>query len=345
MRKTWVALAVLGAFAGVAQAQSSVTLYGIVDVNVQLYDPANDSSTVRVTSGHQSGSRWGMRGSEDLGGGMKGIFTLEGGYDTDTGQQGQGGRIFGRQAWAGLETGMGSFVLGRLASLGSGTGSWDMFGRVDPFGTGFGGLNLVFSVANAQRFDNGMMWRSPKWGGFQFGVEHSRRTDGSEVPGNAKNRYMTGGAASWEGGPFFAAITYNVTNNETGGSDQKNLQIGGTFDLGMFRLHAGYAKEDNNFAFNTAGINDGADADAWMIGASMKWGSSSLMGSYNKYDGDKNGSTGAEKDFDRFGIAYTYSLSRRTNLYVSAGFNNGKKALENTSRDFNQYTAGLRHLF
>lgn len=354
MKKTWIALAVAGAFVGAAQAQSSVTLYGIVDVNLQYFDPkfGGIDSTTRIDSGHQSGSRWGMRGSEDLGGNLKGIFTLEGGYNPDTGTLGQGGRLFGRQAWAGLQGGFGSIVLGRLASLGSGTGSWDMFGQIDPFLTGFGGLNLAFSVASAQRYDNGILWKSPNWGGLTVGVEHSRNVGAAEVPGNQNNQYLTGGAISFGAGPFYGAVTYTTTNNPApGGKDQKNLQAGGTFDLGVVKLHAAYAKEDDNFAFNVAGINDGADASAYMGGVSVKLGAGMLMASYNGYNGKANGTSGQERDFNQYGLAYSHPLSRRTNLYGSYGYRKGKKALDVSGGlavqnwNFSQYTFGVRHLF
>ncbi len=346
MKKTWIALAVAGAFVGAAHAQSSVTLYGIVDVNVQLVDPAasGQKSTLGVNSGHQSGSRWGMRGSEDLGGGLSGIFTLEGGYSPDTGQLGQGGRLFGRQAWAGLQGGFGSLVLGRVATLSSGTGSFDMFGFVDPFLTGFGGLNLIFSSANALRTDNSILWRSNKMGGLQVGAWHSFQVSGGEVPNRSANTHASGAAVSFGAGPFMAALTYDVINNPTAGrSDQKHLQVGGTFDLGVAKLHAGYAQEKDIFTANSVGITNGTDADAWMVGASAKLGAGTLMASFNNYDNDAL--AGVENDLRRYGIAYSHPLSRRTNVYLSAAENDGRKSLKNSSRDFRQYTIGVRHLF
>jgi general bacterial porin, GBP family len=344
MKKTWVALAVAGAFAaGAAQAQSSVTLYGIADVNVQMRDPASGKSTVGVNSGHQSGSRWGLRGSEDLGGGLKGIFTLEGGYDVDRGMLGQGNRLFGRQAFVGLQGGFGTVALGRLSALSSGTGSLDMFGFVDPFLTGFGGLNLVFSSANALRVDNAIAWQSPRWGGFQFGASHSFNANGAETPDRDTNTHVTGFAAGFGGGPFRAAVTYDIINNPSGASDQKHLQIGGTFDLAMVKLHAGYAKEDNIFVFNSVGITNGSDADAWMVGATLKLGAGSLMASFNNYDNDAV--AGVERDLRRYGIAYSHPLSRRTNLYASVAENDGRKSLKNSAFDYRQYTVGVRHLF
>jgi predicted porin len=345
MKKTLIALAMFGAFAGTAVAQSNVTLYGIADVNMQYIDPKGPgSSTFGINSGHQSGSRWGLRGSEALGGGLNAVFTLEGGYGLDTGTLGQGGRLWGRQAWAGLNGGFGTVALGRFAALGSGTGSFDMFGFTDPFLTGFGGANLIFSIANAFRYDNGILWRSNRMGGFQIGVEHSRRINGGELPGSGNNAHMTGGAMNFAAGPFMGAVTYNVINNPaTGASDQKNLQVGATFDVGIVKLHAGYADEKNQFVGNSVGITNGADATAWMAGVTVKLGAGSLLASYNYYDADAH--LGEERDLRRWGIGYSYPLSRRTNLYASFADNDGRKTLDNTGLDFRQYTVGVRHLF
>lgn len=348
MKKTWVALAVATAFAGMAQAQSSVTLYGIADVNVQYFDPkpGGVSATTGVNSGHQSGSRWGLRGSEDLGGGLKGVFTLENGFSVDNGTIGQGGRLFGRQAWAGLEGGFGTLALGRFATLSSGTGSFDMFGFVDPFLTGFGGLNLVFSSANALRVDNAILWRSQSMGGFRIGAMHSFNIGAAELPSRGANTHLTGVAASFARGPFAFAVTYDMVNNPAAGaSDQKHLQVGGTFGVGPAKIHLGYAKEDNIFAANVVGITNGSDADAYMAGVTLQvGGAGTLMASFQKYDNDRVGTV--ERDLRRWGIAYSHALSRRTNLYVSYGDNDGKQTLNNNAAfDYRQFTAGVRHLF
>ncbi len=149
MKKSLIALAVVGAFSGAAVAQSNVTMYGILDVNYMWQQgPTNVGTTAApsvqqesvnaINGGHQSGNRWGVRGTEALGGGLSAIFALEAGFNIDSGTSGQGGRLFGRQAYAGLSGGWGSVVAGRLATFSSGTGDFDMIGRVDPFLTGFG---------------------------------------------------------------------------------------------------------------------------------------------------------------------------------------------------------------
>ncbi len=201
MKKSLIALALIGTFSGAAVAQSNVTLYGILDVNYMWQEgPTNvgtstaprieQESVSAINSGHQSGSRWGLRGSEALGGGLSAIFALEGGYDIDRGTQGQGGRLFGRQAYAGLSGGWGSVVAGRLATFSSGTGDFDMIGRVDPFATGFGlaSAGSTFISMNALRVDNTVAYVSPTMAGFKAGVGYSTRIDGAEVAPSEQQR-------------------------------------------------------------------------------------------------------------------------------------------------------------
>ncbi|RZI41890.1 porin [Herbaspirillum sp. HC18] len=113
MKKSLLALAVLGAFAGVASAQTNVSIYGVADVGIERTKLSPGQSTTRLSSGIQSGSRLGFKGSEDLGGGMSAIFALENGYDISNGALGQGGLLFGRQAWVGLNGGFGAVKFGR----------------------------------------------------------------------------------------------------------------------------------------------------------------------------------------------------------------------------------------
>jgi predicted porin len=371
MKKTWVALAVAGAFfAGAAQAQSSVTLYGILDVNYMWQEiPTNvgtptapnvqQESFSAINSGYQSGSRWGMRGSEDLGGGLKAIFTLEGGYGVDDGQLGQGGRLFGRQAWAGLQSGWGAVVLGRLASFSSGTGSFDMWGRVDPFLTGFGlaGLGSTFISSNALRVDNAIAYQSPKWAGFQAGVGYTTRVSGQEVAPSDANTSAFISAVNWEAGPFFVSVTFDQANGAGSLPNQKHLQVGGTFDLGPIRLHAAYADQSNISAIGNAYGGNGSfvtlpagfdyDNTAWMGGVTWKFGAFALMGSWqwSNAKGRTINGINFEPDYNVFGIGGTYNLSRRTNLYAGYASRNADGTLADNSFNYKQLALGVRHLF
>jgi predicted porin len=381
MKKGILALAVLGAFSGAALAQSSVTLYGIVDVGYQYNKVPTDvgspgqpridqKGTSAINGGYQSGNRWGLRGAEDLGGDMKAIFTLESGFDIDRGTSAQGSRLFGRQAWLGLQTKLGSVVAGRLATFSSGTGSFDMFGRVDPFSTGFGlnSLGSTFISANALRVDNAIAYQSPNMkvlGDLKFGVGYSTRIDGAEQTPSARNTTAFISGVNWEGGPLFLSLTYDSIDpsNERGGSNQKHLQVGGVWTISNFTINAAYADQSNigGVQFQT-GLGSGTfvplpsglagyDATAWMVGGTWTLGAWKFMGSYQWSNAKGKSVTvdnqivNFEPDYNVWGLAATYNLSRRTNLYAGYGHREADGTLNSDAFNNDQFAIGMRHLF
>jgi predicted porin len=381
MKKSLIALAVLGAFSGAALAQSNVTLYGILDVNWQRIDPEVGDTQSGINGGHQSGNRFGLRGSEALGGGWNAIFTIEGGFSIDTGTNAnqnsnatggvpvappgalvpQGGasqsRLFGRQAWVGVQSGFGSLVAGRIASLSSGTGSFDIYGNVDPFATGFGDSNLgrAFSSANALRLDNSVLYKSPTFAGFTLGGSYSFNASGPEVGGSGNNLKVWGLGGSWGAGPFYAVVTYDSFDIPGAPDSQTHLQLGGTFDFKIVKLHAGYAIEDDTRVGSTVGnpalssTQVAPDADAWMLGVTVPLFGGQFLVSYMDRDGDPvTVSPGVvdERDFSTWSLGYTYPLSRRTNLYFNYSDTDGEKTLNNNPTwDRRMTTIGMRHLF
>jgi len=376
MRKGIVALAVLSAFSGAALAQSSVTLYGIVDVGYQWIEaPTNvgttaaprisQESTSAINGGYQSGNRWGLRGSEGLGGGWNAIFALESGFDIDTGMSGQSGRLFGRQAYAGLSSGLGALVAGRLASFSSGTGDFDMFGRVDPFSTGFGlaGLQNTFISANSLRVDNAIAYRSPKFAGFQGGIGYSTRIDGQETAPSGNNTTAFISGLSWELGPFYAVATYDSVDyaDTLNRPTQKHLQVGGVFTIGPFSINAAYADQSNisgvqarevgSFIPLPAGLSN-YDATAWMLGGTATVGAFKFMASVQWSNGDGGtrlapggAAINFNPDYTVYGVGATYNLSRRTNLYAGYGSRNADGTLLDNTFNGKQLALGMRHLF
>ena len=341
MKKSLLALAVLGAFAGAASAQSSVTLYGIADVGYQYidYDRGGAGSQQGIDGGFQAGNRVGFRGSEAIGGGLNAVFALEAGFNIDSGTSAQGGRLFGRQAWLGVDGNIGTLVAGRIASFSSGTGSFDMFGATDPFGTAFifAGAQSTFSSGNSLRMDNSIMYRSPKIAGFQGGLGYSFAATAagpvSEVPGSGNNNRTMFTGVNFAAGPFYAVVTYDQTKfaSSITSEDQKTLQVGGTFDLKFLKLYAAYAKEDNvrpgvgNSAILAAGV--GHDADAWLVGLSAPLGAFTFMASYQERDGDAVGTPAVEGDGEVFAVGGKYALSRRTDLFLVYANSEGDKSL------------------
>src|SRR5690606_32635748 len=131
-------------------------------------------------NGIQSGNRWGLKGSEDLGNGLRAVFQLESGFNLGTGNSAQGGRLFGRHATVGLAgDSWGQLDFGRQTNIAS-----KYFGSIDPFGTAFDQANIggVISAANTARYDNMVMYQTPNFSGFQFGVGYSFNVAGDQTP-------------------------------------------------------------------------------------------------------------------------------------------------------------------
>jgi predicted porin len=398
MKKSLIALAVLGAMSGAAMAQSSVTMYGIVDIGLQWNKSGvqtgtsgglpvfSQENTFGINGGYQSGSRFGVRGSEALGAGWNAVFTLEMGFNPDTGTLGQGGRVFGRQAWAGLQNaGFGTFALGRIATPSSGTGSFDLWGDVDPFQTGWGlaSLGSTFIPSSTLREDNSVIWASPTWAGFKVAVQYSFQVDQQESAPQGANTSALNLGANWRWGPLFLAATYDVISypNATtatpcvgtvnGCADQKMLQFGGFFDLKFMKIHAAYADQKNiSTAITLSGVGNplgggtfvstgvgNYNNQAYMLGATVPLFGGSLLASY-QYSNAKNVINQLaqfEPDYSVWGIGYSYPFSRRTNMYVGYAKRDWDGSIRSTSgltvggaaNAFNrdQFALGIRHLF
>jgi hypothetical protein len=172
MKKSLLALAALGTFAGVAHAQSSVTLYGIVDAGFVYNNNSAGSKLYETSAGNLQGDRWGLRGTEDLGGGLKALFVLENGFNAYSGKLGQGGDEFGRQAYVGLSSQFGTVTLGRqYDSVVDYTGAlevgsqWASFYAAHP-----GDLD---NMNNSNRVNNSIKYASANYSGITFGGLYS----------------------------------------------------------------------------------------------------------------------------------------------------------------------------
>ncbi|MBP0592513.1 porin [Paraburkholderia sp. LEh10] len=220
MKKQVIALAATAAFAAPVFAQSSVTLYGVIDEGVNYTNNVSGSSVVELQSGYAQGSRWGLKGAEDLGGGNKAIFQLENGFDLNSGRLGQGGRMFGRQAYVGVSNDkFGTVTLGRqydsvvdyLAQT-TANGNWAGYLFSHPFDND--------NTDNSFRVNNSIKYASPEIAGFQFGGTYSFSNDTNF----ANNRQYSFGAQYATGGLLLAAayLQANNTGATSGGAIATN---------------------------------------------------------------------------------------------------------------------------
>lgn len=331
MKKSLIALAVLGAAAGAAQAQSAVTLYGIVDLWVgraSTTDAVTDvkSSATLMESGGVSGSRWGLTGSEDLGGGLKAVFRLENGFKADTGT-GNGG--FGRQAYLGLAGGFGTVTFGNTW-----TAMDDILGASNSgFDSALSASNLVLAVPAlyASNPGNTVKYVSPSFGGFSAGFSHSLKED-SAVTGHEG---ITDFSVSYGAGPIAANFAYQVQNQT--GNDLKLTALNGSYDLGVAKLLASYGQAK-------AGS---AKATDFQFGADVPL-SAALTLSVGYAQSKDDNSFSADGKRTGFGVAAAYSLSKRTTVYGglrTAKAKNGGILTDEESTKATVYAVGLKHTF
>lgn len=306
MKKSLLALAVLGAFAGAASAQSSVTLFGIVDVNARHIKNGDTTMQSLGTDGINS-SRLGFRGVEDLGGGLKAGFWIEGAMSPDTGGAGQ---TWQRRSTVSLMGGFGEIRLGRDYT----PTFWNLT-VFDPFGTnGVGSLlNIVQSggitspvgsgVTTLVRANNSIGYFLPSGIGGVYG--QAMVAAGEGTPGNK----YAGGRIGYAAGPIDVAAAYGQTQT-AGDGKYKQFDLGGAFSFGPAKLTAQYVQMKSDFAAGLSNVN--VKADLWQIGAIVTMGQGEIHAAYDQVKG-KNDIDGMKAR--QLAIGYVYNLSKRTALY------------------------------
>jgi GBP family porin len=381
MKKTLMVAALSGVFATAAHAQSSVTLYGLIDAGLTYTNNQNGSHNYKMTSGSVNGSRWGLRGAEDLGGGLKAIFTLENGFNIANGQLGQQGREFGRQAFVGLSsTQYGAVTLGRQYDS-----VVDYLGPLALTGTQYGGTQFAHpfdndNLDNSFRINNSVKYQSANYAGFKFGAQYGFS---NQAAGFSNNRAYSVGA-SYNYGPLNIAAAYMQLNNDltAGVINNANGAVAGdnTFNAGLQRtfgagLNYAFGPATVGFVFTQTKLEDAASINGATVGNS---GNIALTNNYARFNNyELNGRyaltpalslageytytdarlDGAKPSFHQFALQTAYSLSKRTDVYLQGEYvhaidlgNSGIGAPINgvgMSSTPNQVSAtvGLRHRF
>lgn len=383
MKKTLAAVAVLGAFAGSALA-ADVQLYGIVDEglaysHVDLDGAADATDSFSMNSGIQSGSRFGFKGTEDLGNGLTVGFVLENGFSADTGADND--TFFDREASLFLEGGFGKLAFGKIGSINCGTSSWAQIGVLSAFGTSnWGGYsNQIGSTASTGGvMDNTIAYQTPTFAGFTVFAQYSMGDDGdvktisgSENESSLDRYYAIG--AKYANGPLTAYFavdsvnyrTWNVKFGPVAGADDIDdsltVTLGGNYDFGVAQIFFGaqYFDEvetfgslvtkvvDNKFAEKIKGYGLNLSANFPVAGGKIMAGlgfvDAEAADSQKKFDGD---------EFQRYivSVGYDYPFSKRTDAYVVASYMQDSidyKVATKPDVDPTAYTfvVGLRHKF
>lgn len=361
-KKSLIAIAALGALAGSAVA-ADVTVYGLVDYGFNYQHVDGDTTGVdardgfEMRSGMNSGSRFGIKGSEDLGNGLTVGFVLENGFDADTGDLGYDGRIFGRESQVYLKGGFGTLSFGRVGQLASANGSYGLLGQTSPFSSGWGdSVGQKFVTANGwSRFDNTVTYVSPDWAGFKVHAQYSFKTDtNNEGPeGKSDTDRYYGVAATYSNDSLYLVgivdfIDYSCTNwdatQPNPKDDQYTVTLGGNYDFGFMKLYGMAQYFDNAKAIGQKSINhdgtfgggytyngtdgrDSAKGYGVAIGVGVPAFGGTAKASIGYMDAESQGNavwTPAHQDggLTRWNVSvgYDYNLSKRTSVYTAAAY-------------------------
>lgn len=321
-----------------AQSSTSVTLYGTIDTMVEYVNKISDGQGGHNSSFHFTNltsswpSHWGLRGSEDLGNGLSAVFALESGFNPGTGSSGQGGRLFGRQAWVGLKGDWGQLAFGRQYNM----LMWGMM-NADILGPNAYGLGAIDSYIPNTRMDNAITYRG-NFDGFKFGAAWARGRDTvnagpspagtncgvdySESSACQAYSFMLGyDAANWGVAGAYDVMTGNKAGTALGGlkddQDDRRWTLNGYVKFDALKVGLIYLNRKNE-ANNGIGAGLGDRSDLWTLNASYQFTPAfGLDGSVNyiKYN------NATQKSNAWYYVARAkYSLSKRTSVYLQAAY-------------------------
>ncbi|MDE1179289.1 porin [Paraburkholderia sp.] len=352
MKKSLFALLALSTFGAAAHAQGSVTLYGIVDAGLgytsdqrvsQVTGAAGRPTTYRgesnyaFASGTWSGSRWGLKGSEDLGDGLSAIFQIENGFSIANGTLGQSSREFGRQAFMGLSsTHYGKVTMGRQYDP-----IVDFVGAIGPssFLTGMGAHpGDLDNIDNQSRENNSVKYTSPSFSGFQFGALYGF---GGQA-GSVKNQNTWSVGAQYANGPLAVGVAYMQATNNYGATSSWSGAYDGTFassinegfasarnqqiiaaaatylvgpvTLGVSYSNTQYKAGSTSTFTGTETFNSAGVTASWQATTALR-----IAAGYDYTRGTAIGSNSAPK-YNQFNLSSFFSLTKRTALYGLVGY-------------------------
>ncbi len=352
MKKQLMAAAALAAGAGMANAQSSVTIYGLIDMGLTYYSSVpkaggGKASLLRMDSGFAQGSRIGFKGTEDLGGGLSAFFTLETGFGADDGSLGQGGLLFGRQSFVGISSkDWGSVSMGRQYDFMSNLGGQYAMGALSPAGSLAWGLhadashNTVLNnhIFGGDRANNSIKYNSAKMNGFSYGVMYGF----GEVAGNTNAGRTTSAIGQYDSDPLSTAVAYTDIKDPTGSYSTRMYGLGAVYQVGAFKPFGVITQVKNT--------NTHAKSNTYELGTiyalTPLWDLSAAYQFQSRNQGVGNAQA-------LIAMA-DYKISKRTDLYVGAVYDRDKGynaypvfggGAQSASGNQSALRMGMRHRF
>ncbi len=339
MQKKLIALAVAGLVSAPAFAQSNVTIYGVADAAIG-FGSHGDNDFSGVVGGVLSGNRVGFKGTEDLGNGLKAVFTLEQGYDIGNGAEMDATKAFARQALVGLSGSFGTVSLGRQYAPGYFFNYDAVLGAsVGPQSVLSNGAGMSITPNSAARWDNSVAYTG-SFSGLTARAIYAMKTVETAADPDDDDAY--GLSVDYANGPLSVGAVYQVMQNNV--EDQEEWGIGGGYDFGVVKVTGSYqAVEGLKFA-------KGAEGDLWQVGVIVPVSAAgNVHFAYGEYDRDDVNNAGAES----YSLAYTHALSKRTTAYVAYNNTENESGVGNfgvvagtaNGDDSDIFAVGIRHTF
>ena len=375
MKKTLAAVAVLGALAGSAMA-AEVTLYGVIDTGLnwtQVKKANKTTDSFSMGSGQNSGPRFGLKGTEDLGDGWKVGFNLENSFKSDAGaleSAEDGGRLFHREALLFVQSPYGELSMGRTGALDAGTGRYNLMGSgATAMGTGWDnvGKSTVILKGTNSRMDNTVTYQSPSFAGLTVYAQASLQKDSCdpdieyknypEGSSDAERYYGLGVKFAAEGlnaGLVFSTTDYS-RQDVTKANDDDGYVVSGfvNYDFGMVKpmLAAQYWDGGDKLTKKTDDATtrtiNGTKGYGIVIGATapVLGGTVKVTGGWNDFEASDD-TVDADSNNWMIGAGYEYKISKRTMIYTAAGYSEQKtKTTSTTKTKTTEVMAGLVHTF
>lgn len=373
MKKSLIALASLAALSSAAVA-ADVEVYGRIDLGLGYVHSTpvtgDATDTFSMDSGNGTASRWGIKGSEELGNGMKVAFVLENGFTADNGAFKTSGKLFDREATLQLIGDFGTLAMGRSAILGTDGGTFNLLGGINPFGTGMGsiGNQSLVMAGLSSRNDNVVTYRTPKFAGFQvtalysMGANDTENESGSDRVWGLGLTYKNAGLDTVlliEGNNEQSADGAKITDQD----DMYRITLGGNYDFGVMKLYAAAHYFDNADSLNSEaygdfkktvtplgedGTFDGLKGYSGMIGVDVPalGGTAKFAAGYQHAKSDELADEFKAKTWF-VGAGYTYSFSKRTRWYSGVGYNAAEYEYGNKKETPSAVyvTTGISHYF
>lgn len=333
MKKSLMVLACASAFAATANAQSTLTTYGIVDMGYVHESGGVGGSVDKITSGAQSGTRLGFKGTEDLGDNMKALFVLETGIAADTGGYNQANTAFARQSFVGLQSDAGTLTLGRQYTPFFLT----LNGVADPFASGLAGNAQNLIPHTGIRMNNAVKYASPIFSGVSAEVAYGF----GESAGNDGANRNIGGSIGYSDKALNVRLAYHRTNDATDTVHTSSTMLAANYNFEVAKVFAAVSDNDQPL------LIVGKSRD-FLLGVTVPFGKHNFIASYINKDGRSASNWAA----NQVGLGYTYALSKRTNIYAAWANIDNKRGANYTVGNNSElgsgdkaFNLGVRHTF